>query len=352
VLVTIRSVLGGERSLETRNQIIDVGSRSGSAVYLGEDPAIAPRHADLVPGIDAVAVRPVDGEVRVDGAPLVTATNVAYGQRIEVGATALWLEPRWERPVPAAWTGAPPPTAWGEVLGDTPVEHGLLAALRERPGDDATRSVYADWMLEHGRAAAAEELRGAVIDPRALVAETTPAWRAIVGCREIAGCARSACPRLWSALAATDNERARSCARCAHTVRYCVEVRDVCSAIARGERVVADAALAHADPYVVRVDAALRTASDPDWIVGGAIDDAWWSVDLARDVLTTGFTVRVGVARLHVYYGGNDAGMIDFAGPPRHRTAELSLARLDDAALVEWLSFAFRTLPPSVSGYS
>ena len=74
------------------------------------------------------------------------------------------------RPMPP-----PPPAVHHPVLSNDKVEHDLMAAVRARPDDEHTRSVYADWLEQHGHATRAKFVRDEDLDPKRIVKESTPA---------------------------------------------------------------------------------------------------------------------------------------------------------------------------------
>jgi uncharacterized protein (TIGR02996 family) len=222
---------------------------------------------------------------------------VAPPHRAEAPASApQWTRPRrlreafrgWPRPVGGAYAARPgqpelrtvipvprlpgvppsspppPPKVRRAVLSPDPLEHDLLAALRDQPADVAARMVYADWLEERGRLAQANLVRGverredvpSVLsdlvrfadgfdrgdDAVAVLRESDADWRAIA-CRERTDCTRSTCPRRWDLFVPiADSERERRCFTCTATVRYCTTGDEVRDCTARGERAVLDLA--------------------------------------------------------------------------------------------------------------
>jgi uncharacterized protein (TIGR02996 family) len=146
-----------------------------------------------------------------------------------------------------------------EAVNDD-LERRLLEEIRARPSDPEPRSVYADWLDEHGHAARAEFLRCQLAardatgadDPAfapasARLAELAPAvgdgWRARVAMAFIERCpagplspgsrkvARKpavglelVCPMRWDMLAPTAREDVRTCSACNKHVTYCTTV--------------------------------------------------------------------------------------------------------------------------------
>lgn len=129
------------------------------------------------------------------------------------------------------------------------VEHRMLAALRERPDDDETREVYADWLETNGHAVRAEFLRtqlqlrqvrtadqpaftAAAERLTALAAQIGEGWRARVAMAFIEGCSKRqralgmelVCPQRWDKLAPTETEGIRMCGACKQTVTYCTSI--------------------------------------------------------------------------------------------------------------------------------
>ena len=126
-------------------------------------------------------------------------------------------------------------------------ERRMLAALRDRPDDDDTREVYADWLEANGHAVRAEFLR-IQLQLRTIHAADQPAfttaaarlaalaehigegWRARVAMAFIEGCRNEelrmelVCPMRWDRLEPTEIEGIRTCGACKQTVTYCTKI--------------------------------------------------------------------------------------------------------------------------------
>lgn len=134
-----------------------------------------------------------------------------------------------------------------------PTEQRLLDAIRARPDDQVTRSVYADWLEGRGDVVRAELLRlqlaalnapdGAADDEpdptvaaariRALARQVGAGWRARVATTVIENCPSTRyhrratvgfevmCPMRWDRLATTDRNDVRYCHGCKANVTYC-----------------------------------------------------------------------------------------------------------------------------------
>jgi uncharacterized protein (TIGR02996 family) len=129
-------------------------------------------------------------------------------------------------PAPPRPMPQPPPPVHHPVLSDDKVEHELLAALRERPDDETTRGVYADWLEQHGHLMRARFVRDDALDPKRLVKESTAAWRAITSRATVIMCWSETCPRRWHLLRPTPDENVRSCGECKKVVRFLPRGKD------------------------------------------------------------------------------------------------------------------------------
>jgi len=342
VYFLIHSPREGTRRIQRPGWRFVIGAAPDCAIVIDDDPAVAARHLELGPRVERVRVTRCEGDVLVNGEPVVSSTFVGFRDQIQIGATTIQLWPDWSSHAPAAWSRVSPPHAWRERLAASPVEHGLLAELRQRPGEAPTRSVYADWLLSHGRLAMADEVSGRAADPRALLRESTAQLRAVAGRSPIVDCNNLGCPRTWDALAAAENERARSCATCGRVVSFCSGTRDVTGCIARAEPFVPDLGIAARTAYAARLDTALREVLDARWRLQRWLDperygyDAGWDVTARRraDVETDGYWLCFEGTTLHINYEGG--------------IAELRLVGLDHHAIVAWLRHVFDTLPPRV----
>jgi uncharacterized protein (TIGR02996 family) len=141
----------------------------------------------------------------------------------------------------------------------------LLDEIRQRPGDLAPRTVYADWCEEHGhperamflrqqlavaetKTASDPDFRRAAARLAALAPQVGNSWRARVAMAFIERCPLPAattttttsaapsgsplpelglelvCPMRWDKLAPTEREGVRWCSGCGHEVTYCTTI--------------------------------------------------------------------------------------------------------------------------------
>lgn len=139
-----------------------------------------------------------------------------------------------------------PPSRFVDLLTSVPApvdpdEAALLATLRDEPGDEAARLVYADWLEEHGDPDRAAFVRTAVPTPAG-----DARWRSIVSRAAIARCPseRPSCPTQWDGFMATERDGVRHCERCTLPVFYATTPEEAAAYTADGEIVVVDPALA------------------------------------------------------------------------------------------------------------
>jgi uncharacterized protein (TIGR02996 family) len=241
------------------------GAVDNAIVALGA----APLHARLHVAGHAATLEPVQPQqypVLVGGTPVAT-TRLRPDRRVEIGPAVIQVRPDTPADAgyptiapPAVPPGNPPaptrppqpvwtrPTVWRDRLADDPVEHDFLATLRANPGDAASRMVYADWLEGRGDVQRAGFVRAE--PPRD--APTWPPdadWRAITSRAAIQDCVAERCPRHWDGLAATGDERVRTCSTCEVRVRYCASVHDAEYAGTANEAVVFDLALDENEAY-------------------------------------------------------------------------------------------------------
>jgi uncharacterized protein (TIGR02996 family) len=344
VYISIHDASGSARRVQISARLILIGSARDCAVVIDGDPAVAPRHLELTPLIDHVKVVRRQGDVLVDGMPVVTSMIVELRAWIQIGATTLQLCPEWDRHAPEGWSQAAPPHAWHERLAESPVEHELLAMIRRYPGDPATHSVYADWLVEHGYLVKADEVSGRAVDRTALLRESTSEWRALTSRAPIVDCNAHECPRTWDALAFTErDERTRSCGSCHRAVRFCSRPVEVRSCIARREPFVPDLALAGSLAYADRIDTVLCASIDGrGWTlerladIGESSCDASWRIDTSEPGYFSDYTLVLKGSTLHLHHSDvRSDGLV-----------ELKLAGLDDDSITAWLRHAFDTLDP------
>lgn len=197
--------------------------------------------ADLVLDVEKIAPRHIKACVR-DGAIVIEdlrprgarpPRTVEAGDQIQVAGVRLRIALRQFEPE--------------DVTSE--VEQRMLVALRDRPDDDETREVYADWLEVNGHAVRAEFLR-TQLQLRHVHAADQPAftkaaerlatlatqigegWRARVAMAFIEGCSKRqrtlgmelVCPMRWDKLAPTEIDGVRSCGACKQTVTYCTSI--------------------------------------------------------------------------------------------------------------------------------
>jgi uncharacterized protein (TIGR02996 family) len=132
----------------------------------------------------------------------------------------------------------------------------LLAAIAHR--DEASRSVYADWLEEHGHPDRAEFLRLTEeligIEPeapefrershrmRVLARGIDVRWRQKVARPLVENClaVEFECPKEWGSLATTERGDVRYCGACAKRVHYCATVGEAQVHARRGDCVAVD----------------------------------------------------------------------------------------------------------------
>jgi uncharacterized protein (TIGR02996 family) len=298
--------------------VIEEGGRTwrpaGAVCTVGRDPAcdivlpgerVAGRHAifelhDTGPRAHVV-VRDAGSTsgTFVNASPIERPTVLRDGDTVTIGDSTLRARAEEDQPetdrVPAVATErelpADPPRAGDEDLEPltprvmdpvAPLEDRFLDALRASPGDDETRSVYADWLEERGQRLKAEFLRiqcrlGRLPDGSPHVLELderlraiSPAsdawWRAVTSRPSIEQCgarlARS-CPKRWAALLPTADPAVRHCRTCDRSVRYCATLTEVLANGGSRGCVVFDASLARDEAL-----AAYTRAADESSAVG------------------------------------------------------------------------------------
>lgn len=145
------------------------------------------------------------------------------------------------------------------VVARDATEHALLDAIGR--GDEASRTVYADWLEERGEPARAEFIRvqqalvacapeAEAFTPladrlRELASTLDVAWRSRLARPVIEGCPVAfelRCPRRWSALAPTPAEGVRYCGACRQDVHYCATIDEARAHAANGQCVAIDIA--------------------------------------------------------------------------------------------------------------
>jgi uncharacterized protein (TIGR02996 family) len=143
-------------------------------------------------------------------------------------------------------------------------ETAFLRAIQERPDDDTTRLVYADWLEEQGGEAGLakakfirtdcelaglpdqdERREGLQARQRQLAGGLDVAWRAAVSKARIEKCwpLRFAfqCPMQWDKLAPTEARSERFCNSCQQTVYYCATQEEAIGHANVGHCVAVDA---------------------------------------------------------------------------------------------------------------
>jgi uncharacterized protein (TIGR02996 family) len=146
-------------------------------------------------------------------------------------------------------------------------EHIFLRALHDRPNDDTTRLVYADWLDEQGTP---DSLRRALFlrldHERNFLPEDSPdraelerrlqelaqqlpiRWTAQVSKRQLENCPvtfRFRCPKVWDQLTPTERDpMVRHCETCEKDVYYCESIEDACAHALFGRCIAIDARVA------------------------------------------------------------------------------------------------------------
>jgi uncharacterized protein (TIGR02996 family) len=139
-------------------------------------------------------------------------------------------------------------------------EAELIAALRADPLDDATREVYADWLEQHDFPLRAKLLRAEteaarpgielVVRLDRLAPPGDEAWRAVASRAAVERCGidfRFRCPKAWSELALTGDDRIRHCSTCEREVHYCTSIDEARTHGRRGRCIAIDAAVARGE---------------------------------------------------------------------------------------------------------
>jgi uncharacterized protein (TIGR02996 family) len=319
-----RERLRARRETVTRSVVI--GSARDCDVVIGDDARVAAHHARVA--IDPPAVEPLDGVVLVDGQPVEGPTPVRLGAPIQLGDTIVKLRPsplvstlaeldrtnppnKRMLPTPAMPTPIElgrsaelaafpsPPPLWRGRLADDPDEHRFLELLRDKPSDEATRMLYADWLESRDRAIEAAFVRVELRpDDPVIVRSSELDWRAITSRAAIEDCRVGEtdpdgvqCPGRWDRLQATRDERLRRCSVCSRDVRFCGTIADAALAGRVEDRVVFDIALDDTDAYAAYHDRPVElpenTLDDPVSLpsidtspsVDDSEDDAFFTLD-------------------------------------------------------------------------
>ncbi len=106
---------------------------------------------------------------------------------------------------------------------EDPVEDGLIDAIRRAPANDHARSVYRDWLEQHGHTDRLAFLQDEVVAD-VLVPKADAPWRAVVASPPIRNCPRT-CGGHWSQLETTEDDLFRRCASCSEAVVYCTAIQ-------------------------------------------------------------------------------------------------------------------------------
>jgi uncharacterized protein (TIGR02996 family) len=139
----------------------------------------------------------------------------------------------------------------------------FLRALRERPDDDETRLVYADWLEERGDPASASRARFIRLERalaalaegdsrraalsaqlRQLAERIEPGWLAAVSRPPIEKCRVTfdmKCPQRWDRLAPTAAASIRFCEACRRNVHYCATSEEALQHALCGNCIAVDA---------------------------------------------------------------------------------------------------------------
>ena len=289
---------------ETVTRSVVVGSGRDCDVVISDDARVAAYHVRIA--IDPPAVEPIDGVVLVDGQPIEGPTPVRLGAPIQLGDTIVKLRPapivsslaeldrtnppnRRLLPTPPSALAPPielgrssemaafpaPPPLWRHQLAEDPDEHRFLQLLRDKPYDEATRMLYAEWLESRGRTLEAAFVRVELRPDDPLIVRSSELdWRAITSRAAIEDCRVGdtdpdgvQCPRRWDRLQATRDERLRRCTVCSRDVRFCGTIADAALAGRVSDRVVFDTALDDTDAYAAYhdrpVELPANTVDDP-----------------------------------------------------------------------------------------
>ncbi|MEO8703811.1 MAG: TIGR02996 domain-containing protein [Kofleriaceae bacterium] len=240
----------GPQRLVFHNNDITIGSAAGCDVRM-RGAGVAPLHARIQVMERQILLVPLSSEgVRIAGVPCAYPAQLQPHDPVQIGEYTLYVESSAYAVVldpDEDDYGTDERMAIAEVTAA--VEAELLDAIVRR--DDGARLVYADWLEEQEDAVRAEfirlELAGPYAGPprpgeaddeypdltlarreseyaarlRELAQVTDMAWRVLVARPAIERCMVTACPRSWSALAATDQADVRICETCTRRVHYC-----------------------------------------------------------------------------------------------------------------------------------
>jgi uncharacterized protein (TIGR02996 family) len=171
-------------------------------------------------------------------------------------------------------------------------EHIFLHALHDRPDDDTTRLVYADWLddqddpqahrrslylrLEHALAGLSEDDPGRLDLEQQLrdLAHGLPSdWTARVSKRRLENCSisfRFRCPKQWEQLTPTDDgATVRFCEACEKNVYYCDSIEEARSHAEREHCIAIDARVARSpDDLLVDPSSTVYTLGEPIPLMG------------------------------------------------------------------------------------
>ncbi|HEU4734029.1 MAG TPA: TIGR02996 domain-containing protein [Kofleriaceae bacterium] len=342
-----------------------VGRSPGCTIVIYDDTRTADEYVRITVRADDMLVNPLTAGIRLGGTLLTVPRATRLGVPIQIGERVLVIRPAgpavdpgadWSEPTevstdtvydptPPEWGKLfPPQRTWRAQLASDPVEHDLLAALRDRPSDATTRMVYADWLEQHGQADRSLALRGGDTSGPPLPRDSDVAWRAITSTQPIDRCTEHDCPKRWHRLLASDDERRRYCGTCLRAVWYCTNAAEIRLRVMGNHPIVLDAALFNRTIDGDRLDAILRRVVRPDWAVSRSGDH--WRVN---PVWCEYYTVVLNPEDLRIQYGGIEFGPTSFDEdePPIWTEAVLPLAGLDDADIASWLEHAFGELPPT-----
>lgn len=106
---------------------------------------------------------------------------------------------------------------------EDPVENGLLDAIRTSPADEHARSVYRDWLEQHGHTDRLAFLEDETLGEMFAAPADAP-WRAVVSSPPIRNCGRR-CGRRWSQLDTAEHDLVRRCTPCNQGVPYCTAIQ-------------------------------------------------------------------------------------------------------------------------------
>ena len=244
IVVSIAARDGSIRRLEFDKPEITIGRVQGNDIVIGKGN-VSKRHARLVvrQGKYIIVDLKSTNGTYVNGRRITSPLVIEESDLVFVGDYKLTFSVEEPDDEPTLEVDA--------------TELRLLAAITQR--DEASRTVYADWLEEHGDLARAEFLRvqeALVVAQREAdqaiythkLRELAPSidvgWRYKVARPAIERCLafEFECPKEWGSLATTERSNVRYCGACAKQVFYCTTVNEARAHADRNECVAVDVA--------------------------------------------------------------------------------------------------------------